>query len=533
MSSCTRNSRAVRYWKGCGPLGPWVKRWVLGFQTIVLVGAMLFLAVLFLAVGAPAPAGASSHTKGQKLGSLRVTIPKDTSQGVVQRFRRLARGDDKKRLWQRALLRWKVVAAYAPKDKEAANRIEAIETWQEKQAAKHLAIASAHLKKKNYGQAFKSFLRTLAYDGKNHMALSMVKFDLNARSLQAYRVVKGDSPVRIAKKAYNDADLVFLVQYFNNLKRNARLTPGTTLNIPVMADVLVSRPAQVAVAKSKRTPPRAPRATAQAATPPRAPSPPAQAATPPRAPSPPAGAKSESTPPVAAAGTTQAATPPRVPSPPAVAKAQPVPKEPSVTPAATPAATPPPQEPPPAPTIVPSESTLVAALEAGAGAGSALGDLASSSGESEYSSSEAEIGVRHAQRLYEDGQFADAAAQAESVLEDDPTNTKAKNLVNSSYYALGQEQVEKGDKLAAIQAFSRAEENYKDSAARKTSLAGDLQDQQAEVHYIAGVTFYLAEDLDNAIREWEEVVRLDPAHLQAPKDLANARALKAKLAQVQ
>lgn len=49
------------------------------------------------------------------------------------------------------------------------------------------------------------------------------------------------------------------------------------------------------------------------------------------------------------------------------------------------------------------------------------------------------------------------------------------------------------------------------------------QQEQAEVHYIKGAKHFLAEELDKAIAEWEETLRLNPEHPNAKRDLEKAR----------
>ena len=50
----------------------------------------------------------------------------------------------------------------------------------------------------------------------------------------------------------------------------------------------------------------------------------------------------------------------------------------------------------------------------------------------------------------------------------------------------------------------------------------------AEVHYRKGVSFFLAEDIQRAIREWEETLSLDPEHPNARRNIEKARDLLKK-----
>lgn len=48
---------------------------------------------------------------------------------------------------------------------------------------------------------------------------------------------------------------------------------------------------------------------------------------------------------------------------------------------------------------------------------------------------------------------------------------------------------------------------------------------RAEEHYRKGVNYFLAEDLQGAIKEWEETLRLYPEHPNAKRDIEKARSL--------
>ena len=54
----------------------------------------------------------------------------------------------------------------------------------------------------------------------------------------------------------------------------------------------------------------------------------------------------------------------------------------------------------------------------------------------------------------------------------------------------------------------------------------------AEEHYKTGLNSYLSQDLNTAINEWEQAVKLDPSHTKAKEGLKEARANKAKLKSV-
>ena len=152
--------------------------------------------------------------------------------------------------------------------------------------------------------------------------------------------------------------------------------------------------------------------------------------------------------------------------------------------------------------------------------------------ESEYSAESAASKYQEAKKLYDGGDFMKAAAAAEKVLEEDAANGGARELVNAAYYAEGTKLQGQNKNIAAMRSLSRVDPGYKDTSQRVENLQGKLKDQQAEVRYIAGLTFFLNEDLDNAIREWEQVLKLDPSHPQASKDLKIAKGLQAKLSQI-
>jgi len=55
-------------------------------------------------------------------------------------------------------------------------------------------------------------------------------------------------------------------------------------------------------------------------------------------------------------------------------------------------------------------------------------------------------------------------------------------------------------------------------------LDASLQ-EQADIHYAKGIKYFLSEELEKAIKEWEETLRINPNHQNAKRDLRRARNL--------
>jgi tetratricopeptide (TPR) repeat protein len=68
---------------------------------------------------------------------------------------------------------------------------------------------------------------------------------------------------------------------------------------------------------------------------------------------------------------------------------------------------------------------------------------------------------------------------------------------------------------------------HRNAVERKEDAERKLR--EADVHYAAGMRSFLAEDLEEAIREWEKTLSLEPAHPKALRDIEKARRLKGKI----
>ncbi len=136
--------------------------------------------------------------------------------------------------------------------------------------------------------------------------------------------------------------------------------------------------------------------------------------------------------------------------------------------------------------------------------------------------------LNQARELIKSNKFDEASKLAAKVLADDPVNKDAKEVANSSNYGLGKQLQEQKKYEAALTAFSRVDPTYRDTKQMMTAVRGQVL-EGAEEHYSAGVNYFTHDDLDNAIKEFETTLMLNPNHPQAAKDLKEARDTRDKL----
>ncbi len=132
--------------------------------------------------------------------------------------------------------------------------------------------------------------------------------------------------------------------------------------------------------------------------------------------------------------------------------------------------------------------------------------------------------------VYEVGQGDTPAAIAQKIYRD-----PGKDVVVAYFSDLSSgDQLRPGTALrlpvidAEPKADVRMEPRAQPKAASKTRPAAPAVSYDkagAEAHYRKGLQYYLAENLQGAVREWEETLRLDPEHPRARKDIEKARRL--------
>jgi tetratricopeptide (TPR) repeat protein len=130
-----------------------------------------------------------------------------------------------------------------------------------------------------------------------------------------------------------------------------------------------------------------------------------------------------------------------------------------------------------------------------------------------------------AKNLFKVKKYQEVLLTLESVLEHDKMNSAALDLVNASNYQMGKIMSEGKNYKEALKYFSRVDSNYQDIK----DVRSLTQNRLAEVHYNTGVKFFVNDQLEKAIAEWEETLTLNPRHLRARQDIENAQNLLKKL----
>ncbi|MBI5557783.1 MAG: tetratricopeptide repeat protein [Deltaproteobacteria bacterium] len=122
----------------------------------------------------------------------------------------------------------------------------------------------------------------------------------------------------------------------------------------------------------------------------------------------------------------------------------------------------------------------------------------------------------------------DPYGQQEDLSESPAAEETADTGPKAAAYRQAVQLIIRQDYVEALRVLRTIGGNYLDVSQLISSTEASLR-QQVESHYRKGISYYLSEELDKAVAEWEEVLRLDPSHLKAQKDLLNARKLQQKI----
>jgi len=101
-------------------------------------------------------------------------------------------------------------------------------------------------------------------------------------------------------------------------------------------------------------------------------------------------------------------------------------------------------------------------------------------------------------------------------------------LKNESSYQKGIKLLKQNKHLEALALFESTSKNYKDTSQVIANLKKSIK-TLAEQHYKKGVVYYVKEEIEKAISEWEATIKLIPLHKEANENLRRARSLLDKL----
>ncbi len=174
--------------------------------------------------------------------SRKAPVPLSVFQIFPQKYRQKALEYERSQKLPKALFSWKVVLSFLPNDREALERIAALEEWMRKEAEEHFQKGLDSFHKKSIHEARKEFLIALTYNPDHTAALNYLKHRLPESDYILYETKEGDTLKKIAREIYKDPEKDFLIGYFNDLGSGVDLKPGKTLKVPVLDSEVMAKP---------------------------------------------------------------------------------------------------------------------------------------------------------------------------------------------------------------------------------------------------------------------------------------------------
>jgi tetratricopeptide (TPR) repeat protein len=140
--------------------------------------------------------------------------------------------------------------------------------------------------------------------------------------------------------------------------------------------------------------------------------------------------------------------------------------------------------------------------------------------------------LKKAERLLKEKQYKQAVDATQNILNHDPSNKAARDLINTTYCQMGRDFITQKDYVQALDVLSRADPEH--GCVKKALFdVKQMSRKQAEVHYLRGVKHFLNEELTDAIKEWEMTLAIDPDYKKAKESIKKTRDLLEKLKQVE
>jgi tetratricopeptide (TPR) repeat protein len=136
-------------------------------------------------------------------------------------------------------------------------------------------------------------------------------------------------------------------------------------------------------------------------------------------------------------------------------------------------------------------------------------------------------------RLFLDSKrFSQALAVTSKIREQEPENLEATEIENAVYHQIAQEFERFGKYSDALNTMLKVKSDNQSTKSYISHLRLLVKDK-ADQHYRRGVRYFVNEELEKAIKEWERTLAIDPTNEMAQKDIGNAKSLLEKLRQIQ
>jgi len=143
-----------------------------------------------------------------------------------------------------------------------------------------------------------------------------------------------------------------------------------------------------------------------------------------------------------------------------------------------------------------------------------------------------EENLRKARQFLDLKRFSQALAMTSKIREQEPENLEAGEIEDAVYHQIAQEFERFGKYTHALNTMLKVKSDNQSTQSYISHLRLMVKDK-AEKHYRRGVRFFVNEELEKAIKEWERTLAIDPTNEMAQKDIGNAKSLLEKLRQIQ
>lgn len=375
---------------------------------------------------------------------------------------------------RQSLIYWRVAAELDKENTEATEAIGRIEQHLIQTARKHYRQGLREYEAGDYMNAFRDFLITLRHQPDHEKARYYLKIRLQNREQATYQVQPGDSYIRIATKIYDDPSKAYVIAYFNDLNPHKPLMIGTTLMLPALASNYIKPRSNITAlldeAKNALEQKRFKRVYAITQ-------------------------KIEEEIP----GHTKARQ---------LADAAHFHEGKRLL----------------------KKRHYLAAVEQFKQISDAFKgrDHAIAQARAQIKRLAVDEKLKEAQKHLRSSNWQSAINVTEEILANDPGNTQARILFSNAGYNLGKQLIERGKTAQAADLLSRIDPAYEDTG-ELLSLARARMRAEAETFYRNGVKHFINEDLESAIEDWQQALKLNPDHPKARQDIDNAQRLLEKL----